>query len=109
MTLPFDAQRTNWNLRQRLTPSELFALALALGAAGIFLWFSPQISYAFYDFKIYLNTVHGIFDGYYYAYWYLPFFALLAKLPLSLSYLLWCGLNILGIFFSARVFGGKAI
>lgn len=109
MTLPLNVQQLNWNIRQRLTRGELFALALAFGAAGTFLWLSPQISYAFYDFKIYLNTAHGEFDGYYYAYWYLPIFALLAKLPLSLCYLLWSGINILGVFFAARVFAGKGI
>jgi hypothetical protein len=86
----------------------LFALALAFGAAGAFLWLSPIISYTFFDFKIYLNTAHGIFTGYYYGYWLLPIFALLARLPLGWSYLIWCTLNILGVFFAARVFGGKA-
>lgn len=108
MNLPTHTRQIDQNLWQRLTPGELFALALAFGAAGIFLWFSPQISFAFYDFKIYLNTAHGIFDGYYYAYWYLPFFSLLSKLPLNLSYMLWCSLNIAGVFLAARVFGGKA-
>lgn len=109
MTLPFSGQQTTWNLRQRLTPGELFGLALACSAAGIFLWFSPQISYSFYDFKIYLNTAHGEFQGYYYANWYLPIFALLARLPLNVSYLLWSGMNIFGVFLAARIFGGKGI
>ncbi|SRR6266496_1843767 len=108
MTLPFDAEQTNWNLRQRITRGELFSLALAFGAAGAFLWLSPVISYTFFDFKIYLNTAHGTFTGYYYGYWLLPIFALLAKLPLSWSYLLWSTLNIFGVFLAARVFGGKA-
>jgi hypothetical protein len=109
MSLNRDAQQINLSLRRRITAGELFALALAFSAAGLFLLFSPNISYAFFDFKIYLNTAHGIFDGYYYAYWYLPIFALLARLPLAVSYVLWCSINILGIFFAIRVFGGKAI
>src|ERR1041385_4594210 len=108
MTLPLDAEQTNQNLRQRITRGELFSLALAFGAAGAFLWLSPLISYTFFDFKIYLNTAHGIFTGYYYGYWLLPIFALLARLPLGWSYLLWCTLNIVGVFFAARRFGGGA-
>jgi len=109
MSLNRDAQQINLSLRRRITAGELFALALAFSAAGLFLWFSPSISYAFFDFKIYLNTAQGIFDGYYYAYWYLPIFALLARLPLAVSYVLWCSINILGVFLAIRVFGGKAI
>lgn len=108
MTLITNAEQLNQNLRQRLTRGELFSLALAFGAAGGFLWLSPVISYTFFDFKIYLNTAQGIFTGYYYGYWLLPIFALLAKLPLGWSYLLWSTLNILGVFFAARLFGGKA-
>src|ERR1051325_12084780 len=106
MTLPLDAEQTNQNLRQRITRGELFSLALAFGAAGAFLWLSPIISYTFFDFKIYLNTAHGIFTGYYYGYWLLPIFALLAKLPLGWSYLLWCTLNIVGVFFAAPALRG---
>jgi hypothetical protein len=109
MSLNRDAQQINLSLRRRITAGELFALALAFSAAGLFLGFSPSISFAFFDFKIYLNTAHGIFDGYYYAYWYLPIFALLTRLPLAVSYVLWCSINILGVFFAIRIFGGKAI
>jgi len=108
MTLIHDAQSMNASLRQRLSRGEFFALGLAVGAVGVFLWLSPTLSFTFFDFKIYLNTAHGDFNGYYYGYWVLPIFAALAKLPLAVSYVLWGSLNILGIFFAARVFGGKA-
>lgn len=103
-----DAQTMNSNLHRRLTRGETFAIGLAFGMAGIFLWLSPNLSYFSHDFTNYLNTARGDFGNYYYGYWILPVFALLAKLPVAVSYLLWCTISILGIFFAARVFGGKA-
>lgn len=108
MSLILDAPSMNSSLRKPLSRGEIFALGLAFGAAGVFLWLSPTLSFTFFDFKIYLNTAHGDFAGYYYGYWVLPIFAALAKLPLTISYVLWGSLNIVGIFFAARVFGGKA-
>ncbi|MEN6409792.1 MAG: glycosyltransferase family 87 protein [Anaerolineaceae bacterium] len=108
MELIMDAQQMRSRLRQRLTRGELFGIALALGLAGLFLWFSPSIDYFGYDFKNYLNATHGDFSFYYYGYWLLPIFTVLAKLPFAVSYMLWCCVGVLGIFFSARVFGGKA-
>ena len=51
MSLNRDAQQINLSLRQRIGTGELFALALAFSAAGLFLGLSPDISYAFFDFK----------------------------------------------------------
>ena len=103
-----NAQQINRNLRQRLSLGELLALTLAFSVVGIFVWLSPTIPYAYFDLKNYLNAAHGYFSSYYYGYWLLPIFAALAELPLNLSYMLWCCINILAIFFAARVFGGKA-
>ncbi len=108
MELIQNAQQMSKNLRQRLTRGEFFALALAFGMAGMFLWLSPNLIFFSHDFTNYLSTARGDFGNYYYGYWLVPLFALLAKLPFSASYWVWCGINILGIFFAARVFGGKA-
>ena len=75
MTLISDSQSMNSRLRQRLSRAEFFALGVAFGAVGVFLWLSPTLSFTFFDFKIYLNTAHGDFNGYYYGYWVLPIFA----------------------------------
>jgi hypothetical protein len=109
MTFSADAQEINARLRQRLTRGEFFAFAMVFCAAGIFAWLSTLESYSFVkeDFYRYLNTAHGDFSFYYYGYWLLPIFAILAKLPTHISYILWCSLNILGVFFAARVFSGK--
>jgi Glycosyltransferase family 87 len=114
MALTYDAQIMYWRLRQRLTPGELFALAFALGMVGIFTWLPPGAPFAF-DFRIYLGTAQGNFSYYYYGqqyyyyygYWLVPIFIGLAKLPLNLSYVLWCAINILAVFFAARVLGGN--
>jgi hypothetical protein len=103
----------NERLRQRLTLEELFALGVAFGMVGIFIWQQPNLSFAYIDFKIYLGTAFGRFSYqnlyFYYGYWLLPIFVLLAKLPLNVAYGLWCSINILGIFFAVRVFGGKPL
>jgi len=109
MTLTHDAEQMNWRLRRRLTLGELFALALAFSMVGIFVWLPSVAPFApYFDFRNYLKTAHGDFSYYYYGYWLVPIFAVLAKLPLNLSYVLWCTANILGVFFAARVLGGSA-
>ena len=92
---------------QKPSKSEIFSLGLVLGMVGIFIYLSPKIPYAFFDFRIYLNISTSGY-GYYYGYWLLPVFNLLEKLPILLSYVLWSSMNILGVFFASRVFGGKA-
>lgn len=113
MSLTYDIQQMKKRLRQRLTIGELFALSIAFGMVGIFVWQQPNLSFAYLDFQIYLGTAHGEFSYqnlyYYYGYWILPIFAILAKLPINLAYVLWCSINILGVFFAVRVFNGKAL
>lgn len=113
MTLIHDNQQMKERLRRRLAPGELFALALAFGMVGIFIWQRPNLSFAYLDFRIYLEAAQGNFSYqglyYYYGYWMLPIFAVLSKFPLDLAYALWSGANILGVFLAVRVFGGKAL
>lgn len=109
MMINFTADQIGQSLRQRMTRSEWLAIALAFGVMGGFMGLAPALSFAYYDYKIYLNTARHVFDGYYYGYWLLPVFAVLDKLPFALSCAIWGSLNILGIFFAARVFGGKPV
>lgn len=62
-----------------------------------------------YDYFNYIKTASGDFSNYYYAYWLLPVFALLARLPLLIGYILWGALNVYGVFFAVRIFGGSAL
>jgi hypothetical protein len=109
MNLTRDPEQMNLRLRRRLTPGELFALGLAFGMVGIFVWLPTVVRFnPYFDFSNYLKTAHGDFSYYYYGYWMVPFFSLFSKLPLTASYVLWCTLNILAVFFAARVLGGSA-
>lgn len=110
MNIPFDAPAMDTRLRARLTLGEVFALALALGIVGIFLWQQSVVSYdPYFDYRNYLKTAQGDFSYYYYGYWLVPLFEMLAYLPLPVGYAVWCVINILGVFFAARVFGGNAV
>jgi len=94
-------------LRARISPWELFALALALSLLGGFVWTHLSLNILPNDFYVYLRTASGDFSGYYYAYWMLPVFALLALLPPLVAYAIWGVFNILCIFFATRIFGGR--
>ena len=106
-----DTESIEDRLRRRVTLLETaalaFPLALALGLVGFGLTaglpFAP-------DFDTYLNASINAFDEFYYAYWSVPLFDLLRAIPVPyLAYLIWTALNIAGIFFAARVFGGSAV
>ncbi len=108
MNLTFDAALMDARLRARLTLGEVFALALSI--VGIFLWQQSVVPYEpYFDYRNYLKTAYGDFSYYYYGYWLVPLFKLLAYLPLPISYALWCVINILGVFFAARIFGGNVM
>ncbi len=94
-------------LRARITPWELFALILALSLLGVFVSMIAGLGFLPNDFYDYMQTASGDFSGYYYAYWILPVFSLLAKLPPLLAYAIWGTVNILSVFFASRVFGGR--
>jgi hypothetical protein len=109
MNLTRDPEQMNLRLRRRISPGELFALGLAFGMVGIFVWLPTVVRFnPYFDFNNYLKTARGDFSFYYYGYWLVPVFALLGKLPLVVSYVLWCTVNILAVFFAARVLGGSA-
>jgi len=84
----------------------LFGICLSIGLAT-FNVSNPAIGGS--DFFIYLNAANGEFEGFYYAYWSLPIFDLLNRLPSpQIAYALWNTLNILCCFLAARILGGKA-
>jgi hypothetical protein len=110
MELIHDSSQLRERLLRRISPGEFFALAFAFGMVGVFVWVQSVAPYKpFFDFQNYLKTAHGDYSFYYYGYWLLPVFSALAKLPLPWSYVLWCALNIAGVFLAARIFGGNPI
>jgi hypothetical protein len=102
-----DGNEISRRLRARITPWEVFALTLALSLLGVFVWMLASLEILPNDFYDYMQTAKGDFSGYYYAYWMLPVFSLLAKLPPLLAFAIWVTVNILGVFFASRAFGGR--
>lgn len=94
-------------LRARITPWELFALVLALCLLGISVWIQAGFRIYPNDLYRYLMASGGDFTGFYYAYWILPLFALLAKLPPYAAYAIWGTISILCVFFAARLLAGR--
>ncbi len=103
-----DASAIDARLRRRPTRAEAFALALNLAALAIFLWLDIRLDYRPFDYHVYVLTAQGNLRQFYYADWSLPFFWLWAKIPFYWGFALWSLFNIAGVFWAARVFGGRA-
>jgi hypothetical protein len=103
-----DKELIDQRLRKRLSLAELFSLGLCVGMVGIFIWLQVLETYRSIDYANYINTVSGNFQYYFYAAWAVPFYHLFAWLPYYIGYALWNIVNIAGVFFAARVFGGKS-
>jgi len=95
---------------------EFTALAFNLFMLLMFIYLGTTNYNGFGDYQIYLRASKGEFSavennyewGYYYAYWLLPFVRLLSYLPYRVGILIWGSMNLLGLFFGARVFGNKS-
>ena len=105
--LEVDGEEIGRRLRARVSTWELFALAVALGLLGFFVWAHSILDLVPNDFHTYLRATTGDFKGFFYAYWVLPFFSLLGRLPPFVAYAFWGTTNILCVFFASRVFGGR--
>jgi hypothetical protein len=87
---------------------EVFAVGLPIAFILGFAYLNASTGMPFAsDFNVYMQALDGT-SPFYYTYWSLPIFQGLALLPgLHTAYILWCVLNVLGIWFAARVFGGR--
>ncbi len=103
-----DAEAISARLRQRLSLAEAAGFGLGLAMAFVFIWLHTQGRVVLYDFENYLAAAGGDYSNYYYAYWLLPVFSLLTRLPFHAAYLLWAAASMLAVWFAARVFGGNA-
>ncbi len=99
-----DAAAMDARLRGRSTRWEFFALALAFGSLGLFLWLDNSLRYIPFDYYVYIETARGNLRQFYYPDWILPLFWLLAQLPPLVGFGLWSALNIFCLFFAARLF-----
>lgn len=108
--LETDVGRLKQRIFRPLDKGEFLGLALAGGITLAFAWQHAHHVYPFhYDLGNYLKTAQGDFSAYFYAYWFLPVFNLLARWPFPLAFVFWNFLNIAGVFFATRVFGGKVL
>jgi hypothetical protein len=96
-------------IHARISPAELFALLLAVCLLAIFVWTRLQGLGSPIDYTNFVGFAQGKPVDYYYGYWMLPIFRLLGALPGPGGYILWNLLNLAGVFFATRVFGGKVI
>jgi len=94
-------------LSARISVGEAAGLLAALLFTCGFSWILATRYTAAADYQIYIRTAFGSTADYYYANWMLPVFSLLNALPLVPGYIVWSLLNIAGVFFAARIFGGK--
>ncbi len=96
-------------IKKRIQPLELFGLLFGLGLAGIIYHYNATGNTAIVDLSAYLRAGHGDYRYYYYAYWFLPFLQVLDKVPFLAAYLVWTAVNLFGVWFAARVFGGRSV
>ena len=93
-------------LRQRPTRLEFAALTFAMMFTGMLIYLRSGALSDPYDFSIFLGTADGEFADFYYGYWIVPVFEVLALLPMAVSFALWSLVNLMGVYLAARVFGG---
>jgi len=105
--LDFDPGVIDLRIKQRVSPAEFFGLLFSCALVGVFIWLISINQGYPRDFGIYLEGKENPY--FYYGYWLLPILELLKRLPLEVSYGIWCLVNILGVLFAVRVFNGKAV
>ncbi|MDD5367651.1 MAG: glycosyltransferase family 87 protein [Anaerolineaceae bacterium] len=93
----------------RISLSEFAGLAGSFGVLCMFTWLQVKGVYQPFDFNTYLRAISGNFSDFYYGYWILPFISLFQYIPSIVAFFAWSLLNLLGVFFAIRVFGGKAL
>lgn len=94
-------------IRQKLSTWEIFSISICICLSFIFAWYYTQGYSTPYDYSTYLQAGFGDLSIHYYAFWILPIFRVLAALPPALGFVIWNMANIGGVFYAARVFGGR--
>lgn len=86
--------------------SDVFALTFPVCmAAGMVL---TRIPYGT-DFRTYIDTANGFTTRFFYPYWILPLFQLLALLPYGLAFILWTALTSAALFGGVKLLGGNVL
>ncbi len=108
-TFALDTQHIDKRLRARLGKGEFAALVTVVCfLLGITYLGSQGMPFGI-DYTYFTNAVHGDFRQYRYAHWFLPVLAVLDALPGYSGFILWGLMNIAGIWYATRVFGGNPV
>lgn len=103
----FCANEIDFRVRKNLSYGEFGAFITAFLLTIYLLYYSNFGNPV--DYNHYLAAVKGDFQQYFYGYWLLPLLYPFSKLPFLAGYFIWTLLNILGVWFAARVFNGNTI
>jgi hypothetical protein len=107
---PFDLapERMDFRLRARFGKAEFGALILAIAFVLGFAYLDTAYEFnGFNDYRVFMNATQGDYGGFFYGFWIMPLLQAFNLLPLHLGYILWGLLNITGVWYAARVFGGN--
>ena len=102
-----DPKQLNFRIKTSLSRWEFFALSFSAGMLLAFIFLNSKGYWEFHDFNVYIFAVRGDFSNYFYPYYLLPLLSLFSKIPHPAALFLWGILNIAGIFFAVRLFGGS--
>jgi hypothetical protein len=80
---------------------------MSVGAIGLSLWIYAQLPVPPNDYDVYMRAARGELIFFYYPYWALWLFGPLAALPFAWGFSLWGLINVGGVWFATRVFGGR--
>ena len=107
--LNFDNKQLKARLQAPLSKQEIISLLVIFTLIFIFSYHHHQGYYEPWDFKrSYMPAGAGDYSNFFYAYWIIPIFYVLEKIPFFISYITWASLNVVCTFYAGRVFGGKS-
>jgi hypothetical protein len=101
-------KNVNLRIRAKIQKAEVAGIGFALATLFWFIGMSGKFQ-TYYDLQNFLNVGIGDYSHYYYAYWAVPVFSLLAKLQYPYPFLIVGIANIIGTLFATRVWGGQII
>lgn len=109
-TFTLDTTHIEARLRRRLSLPETFAIFFCIGLSIMLIVIARSTAMPLAsDFDTFLKAPTSNYHEFYYAYWSLPVFDFLGRsLNHDVALLVWNIINIVGVWFAARVFGGSA-
>ena len=105
--LSLDAREIDTRLHNRLTLAEFGAAIFALVMIVGFTWYTKTSSTFPADFLVYYHSPED--PLFHYGYWIAPLLQLFQKLPFETAYFFWALLNLTGVIFACKVFGGSIV